>query len=317
MGRSSATISAAERRPNARLARTARPATVAGSNAWKCRSNARPVRPWMPPSRSSTRSLLWSSRLPSPLPVTSDTIAANGGNRGHASAASSPPFRFPAQARSSPLLPQARAQHPSLGLAHIYPVGPPSRLPPSTDETPAPAGVVSADQTPLCQGNEARTADSSPPTLGVPPTAEGCAKPQTPPSDEPVEPPGPAAAGDFVGEAGPIPQARPAHGVHSQNAQIAQITRAGQSRTCHIINSNECSGIAGPRTCPESIPCYGGTGFQPVMKYANHGLEARAERASTALFLDNSQVMDPKRGFPSRGPVFWIFLPRNRPDRRT
>jgi hypothetical protein len=115
-----------------------------------------------------------------------------------------------------------------------------------TDETPAPADVVPPDQAPRCQGKEARTGESSPPSPGVPPTAEGCAQPQAPPSDAPIEPPGPAAAGGFVGEAGPIPQARPAHVVHSQNAQSAQSTRAGQSRTCHIINSDECSGIAGP-----------------------------------------------------------------------
>ena len=145
-----------------------------------------------------------------------------------------------------------------------------------TDETPAPAGVVPPDQTPICQGKEARTADSSPRqlvrknrpvgsgatgglsaregvtragkppvapphdrgrlfpgvcpnSLGVPRTAEGCAQRQAPPSDEPVESPGPAAVGDFVGEAGPIPLARPAHGAHSQNVQSAQSARAGQT----------------------------------------------------------------------------------------
>ena len=115
-----------------------------------------------------------------------------------------------------------------------------------TDETPAPAGVVPPDQAPICQGKEARTAGSTPHSLGVPPTAEGCAQPKAPPSDEPAEPSGLGASGDFVGEAGPIPQVRPAHGVHSQNAQSTQSARAGQSRKCHIINSNECSGIAGP-----------------------------------------------------------------------
>jgi hypothetical protein len=154
------------------------------------------------------------------------------------------PLSRPGPQQSSPA-PSSRPT-PVAGPRPHSPIGTGVMSATQTDETPASAGVTPADPTPRCQGKEARTADSIPHSLGVPPTAEGCAQRQAPPSDAPIEPPGPAAAGDFVGEAGPIPQARPAHVVHSQNAQSAQSTRAGQSQKCHIINSDECSGIAGP-----------------------------------------------------------------------
>ena len=103
--------------------------------------------------------------------------------------------------------------------------------------------------------------DNGPPLIGVPATAEECRQPSPPASDGPDEPSAPVAGSDSVGEGVDIPQARPSDTAPSQKTQSAQSARAGQRRTCHIINSNECFRMSGVSPGPAEGASYRGGSY--------------------------------------------------------
>ena len=155
-----------------------------------------------------------------------------------------------------------------------------------TGETPVPREESSPTLLPTCQSAEAPPEDNSPSPIridlsqrsqshakenppednghlliGVPVTAEECLQPSPPASDGPDAPSGPVARSDSVGEGGDIPQARPSNTAPSQKTQSAQSARAGQRRTCHIINSNECFRMSGVSPGPAEGASYRGGSY--------------------------------------------------------
>ena len=158
---------------------------------------------------------------------------------------------------------------------------------PPEDNSPAPIGI-DLSQRSQSHAKENPPEESGPPPIGVPAPAEECLQPSPPASDGPDEPSAPVAGSDSVGEGADIPQVRPSDTAPSQDTQSAQSTRAGQRRTCHIINSNECSKMAGLSPGPaEGFSLRGGP--YPV------GAEGEFASRGTAFLGTCSQRQGPGR----------------------
>ena len=164
-----------------------------------------------------------------------------------------------------------------------------SQQAPPEDNAPPPIGIDLSQRT-RSHAKENPPEEGGPPSIGVPATAEECLQPSPPASDGPGEPSAPVGGGNSVGEAADIPQARPSNTAPSQEAQSAQSARAGQRRTCHIINLNECSNMVSPglawglsdRSGPYQA-CAGGESASRTTLFLGRGLHRQGPGGPPAM----------------------------------
>ena len=199
--------------------------------------------------------------------------------------------RVPSEAGVSPVVADTQTSGAPVPREELSPAPLPtcpSAEAPPEDNTPSPIGI-DLSQRSQSHAKENPPESNGPPPISVPAPAEECLQPSPSASDGPDDPSAPVAGSDSVGPGADIPQARPSNTAPSQDTQSAQSTRAGQRRTCHIINSHDCSKMAGVSPGPaEGFSLRGGP--YPV------GAEGEFASRSTAFLGPSSQRRGP--GWP-------------------